>query len=76
MVLMICLGAYAAGYYLSMFVFVSHPGRAAPREFDAQPETAVAILIPARDEGERAVRVIHSLLRHDHPGEIGIYLLL
>jgi len=41
-----------------------------------QPDDSVAVLIPARNEGESAIRVIRSLLDQDHRGPLDIILLL
>ena len=72
--LTIALTAYSLGHYLC--VLVSLPRRLKPREFDDHPEKQVAILVPARNEGEGAVRAIQSLMDQDHGGAIEVFLLL
>ena len=69
-----CLVVYSIGYYLCMCVFLF--ARPTPRVFTDFPGDAVSVLIPARNEGERAVRIVQSLLEQDHHGTIDIYLLL
>lgn len=73
-VLTALLGTYALGHALSMVAFL--PGAPARRAFDAYPEDSAAVLIPARNEGQGALRVIHSLLQQDHAGTLAITLLL
>ncbi len=67
------LSAYSLGHYYCAAVFLF--GRVKRRTFGA-PDDAVAILIPAKNEAERALRAINSLLRQDHRGPIEIYLLV
>lgn len=45
---------------------------------DASPQVdfAVSVLIPARDEGEHALRVIRSVLAQDYAGPVDVWLLL
>ncbi len=69
-----CLAAYAAGHYFCAGVFLFSVPR--PRAFEAHPVDPVAVLVPARNEGERALRVIASLLAQDHAGPIEIILLV
>lgn len=84
-ILMTILAVYAVGYYVSIFVFLL--ARAQVRSFndareddvqasDARVRNEVAILVPAREEGARAIRIIRSLLQQDYPGPIEILLLL
>lgn len=73
-VLTTILSVYSLGHYLCALVFLS--GRTKPRTFTDPPLDTVAILIPAKNEGERALRAITSLLEQDHAGTIEIYLLL
>ncbi len=68
------LAAYALGHYLCVLVFML--ARPRPRGFPGRPRQSVAVLVPARDEGPAARRVIRSLLDQDHAGELEIHLLL
>lgn len=68
------LAVYSLGYYVLALVFVF--GRPKPATFADEPTDAVSVLVAARDEGDRALRVITSLLEQDHRGPIEIYLLL
>jgi len=43
---------------------------------EPQAQGAISVLIPARDEGERALRVIRSLLAQDYTDFVEIWLLL
>ncbi len=72
--LTIALTAYSLGHYLCALVCL--PRRVRPREFADHPDDSVAVLIPARNEGEGAVRAIQSLLDQDHGGSLEIFLLL
>ncbi|MFO0547354.1 MAG: family 16 glycosylhydrolase [Polyangiaceae bacterium] len=72
--LTVALAAYSLGHYLSALVFVA--GRRRPRTFDAHPSDSVAVLVPARNEGDRALRVLASLSRQDHAGLVEAYLLV
>src|SRR5688572_27582989 len=72
--LTVALTAYSLGYYLCALVFVLSRRRS--REFADHPADSVAVLVPARNEGEAAVRAIRSLLEQDHRGPIEIHLLL
>jgi len=47
-----------------------------PHEKPAPSDVGVSVLIPARDEGERALRVIRSVLAQDHAGRLDTWLLL
>lgn len=73
-VLTVLLTAYSFAHYFSALVFLTE--RTKQRSFGPHPEVAVSVLIPARNEGERALRVIASVLEQDHTGAIDIYLLL
>ncbi len=73
-VLTAVLAAYALGHYLGSLVFLF--ARPRPRVFDARPQDSVSVLIPARNEGQQAVRVIESLLAQDHSGPVDVLLLL
>ncbi|MDP2308827.1 MAG: family 16 glycosylhydrolase [Pseudomonadota bacterium] len=73
-VLTVLLTSYSFAHYFSAFVFLT--SRKKQRVFEHHPELAVSVLIPARNEGERALRVITSVLEQDHTGPIDTYLLL
>jgi len=73
-VLTVGLTAYSLGHYLCALVFL--PARPRPREFPDHPEDGVAVLVPARNEGEAALRALRSLLDQDHHGRVEITLLL
>lgn len=68
------LSAYSLGHYFCAGVFLF--GRAKRRVFADHPSGAVAVLVPARNEGERLLRAMTSLQQQDHAGPIEIYLLL
>jgi beta-glucanase (GH16 family)/cellulose synthase/poly-beta-1,6-N-acetylglucosamine synthase-like glycosyltransferase len=68
------LSAYALGHYLCALVFLV--GRKRTREFSPRSREAIAVLIPAKNEAERALRAITSLAEQDHAGPVEIYLLL
>lgn len=72
--LIVCLATYGLGLYASAIVFWL--GRPPLRVSATRPTDAVSVLVPARSEGERALRVITSLLAQDHAGPIEITLLL
>lgn len=72
--LTIGLAAYSLGHYLCALLFVT--ARPRPRSFADHPGDSVAVLIPARNEGDRAGRVLASLLSQDHRGPIEIHLLV
>ncbi|NCN09250.1 MAG: family 16 glycosylhydrolase [Leptospira sp.] len=72
--LVILLSIYSLGHYLCVIVFLK--GRSGFREFNEYPDRSVAVLIPARNEGEGTMRVIRSVLSQDHKGPLEIYLLL
>lgn len=68
------LSVYGLGHYLAALVFFGRRRAEAPPP--TGPAAEVAVLIPARDEAEGALRAITSLLAQDHPGRIHVYLLL
>ncbi len=68
------LAAYALGHYVGAIVFVF--ARPRPRVFDARPQDSVSVLVPARNEGQQAIRVLESLLAQDHAGPVHGLLLL
>jgi len=70
----LCLAAYSLGLYLSSAVFLGW--RPDPRPFPEFPTDAVAVLVPSRNEGAGAVRVLRSLLDQDHRGLVEAHLLL
>ncbi|MBT3221281.1 MAG: glycosyltransferase family 2 protein [Proteobacteria bacterium] len=72
-VLTALLATYSLGHYFCAAVFLT--SRRHRRSFGF-PEDSVAVLIPARNEGERAMRAINSLLAQDHRGPIEIHLLV
>jgi cellulose synthase/poly-beta-1,6-N-acetylglucosamine synthase-like glycosyltransferase len=75
--LIILLAVYATGHVLGALVFLLTRARArAPIPASTTPTDGVAVLIPARNEGEAAVRVLESLLRQDHHGPVQAYLLI
>ncbi len=73
-VLLILLSIYSVGLYLGVFVFLK--ASVGDKEFNEYPEDSVAVLIPARNEGEGTMRAIRSVLSQDHKGSLEIYLLL
>lgn len=68
------LAAVAVGHLLSALIFVA--SRPRPRTFGARPTEGVTVLIPARNEGQQAIRVLDSLLDQDHAGPVHAVLLL
>lgn len=71
---MVLLTAYASGHYACALLYlVSRRVRPAR---DGYPQDPVTVLIPARNEGEGALRVIRSLLAQDHAGPLEIMLLV
>lgn len=73
-VLTVGLSAYSLGHYLCALVFLL--GTRKPRHFAEHGDASVAVLVPARNEGDRALRVITSLVDQDHAGLVEVYLLL
>ncbi len=71
--LTLILAAYAAGHALAVLAFLARR-RTAP--LTARPTDAVAVLIPARHEGDGALRVLTSLLNQDHAGPVEAWLLI
>ncbi|MFT7519800.1 MAG: cellulose synthase/poly-beta-1,6-N-acetylglucosamine synthase-like glycosyltransferase, partial [Kiritimatiellia bacterium] len=74
LVLTLFLFAYALGHYLFAVVFLI--ARTPQRSFDEHPTDSVTVLVPARNEGEGAVRAIGSLLAQDHRGPLTVALLV
>ena len=72
--LIVALAAVALGHVLSALVFVAARPRA--RTFGARPDEPVTVLVPARNEGQQALRVLESLLDQDHAGPVDAVLLL
>lgn len=72
------LGAYAVALYATTFAFVLAQWRARRRKprTAPPPDTAVTVLVPARNEGAMALRVIQSLLEQDTPAPVAVHLLL
>lgn len=68
------LTAYAGGHYLFVALFLA--ARASGRVFTEAPLDAVTVGVPARNEGDGAVRCVRSLLAQDHAGSIEIALLI
>lgn len=73
-ILLVILWLYSLGHYICLLVFLK--GTAVARDFAEYPEDSVAVLIPARNEGERSMHAIQSVLAQDHRGPLEIYLLL
>ena len=71
--LIVLLAAYSLGHYFCALVFASV--RRGERSFPSS-SAAVSVLVPSRDEGDSARRVIESLLAQDHDGPLSIYLLV
>ncbi|MFO0728559.1 MAG: family 16 glycosylhydrolase [Myxococcota bacterium] len=72
--LTVLLSAYSLGHYLCAGLFL---WRRRPRRSESGgPTDAVAVLIPAKNEAEGALRAVQSLLAQDHAGELEIYLLV
>ncbi|MFZ5480325.1 MAG: family 16 glycosylhydrolase [Myxococcota bacterium] len=69
----VALGAWSLAHWLCAAVFLAtRPrGRAEPVGADS-----VAVLIPAREEGERAARAARSALAQDHAGPVEVHVLL
>lgn len=72
-VLIMTLAVYAAGHLLAVIAYLL---RARPTPPTAPPPSTVAVLIPARNEGAAAVRVLASLRAQDHAGRVEAYLLI
>ena len=72
-ILVILLFVYAAGLYGAAWVamFARRPAPPGPPSPDP-----IVVLVPARHEGDRALRVVSSLVAQDHPGPVQIHLLL
>lgn len=68
------LAAYGLGYYLCGLLFYATRGRT--QVAGDAPQEPVAVLVPARDEGQRALRVLASLLAQDHRGPLQVHLLI
>jgi len=68
------LSVYSLGHYLCAAVFLL--ARARKRTFTERPTDAVAVLVPAKNEAERALRAITSILAQDHAGPVEVYLLI
>ncbi len=68
------LTLYSLAHYLCALVFILW--RPKKRSFSDDPRDAVSILVPARNEGESALRAIVSLVEQDHSGPRSIYLLI
>src|SRR4051812_15586791 len=73
-VLTTLLSVYSLGHYLCAVVFAF--GRTKRKSFAESPGDSVAVLIPAKNEADRALRAITSLLQQDHVGAVEVYLLL
>lgn len=67
------LTAYAAGHWLLALAFLL---RRRPTPVGDRPEDGVTVLIPARNEGDGALRVLTSLLNQDHAGPVHAVLLI
>lgn len=72
-VLTAILTVYALGHYLCALAFAAREKSVPPA---GRPEDRVAVLIPAKDEAERAVRAILSARRQDHAGPVDVFLLV
>ena len=72
-VLILALAAYAFGHLIAVFAYLLR-GRAPVNP--PPPPSTVAVLIPARNEGAAAARVLASLRQQDHAGRVEAYLLI
>jgi len=68
------LTLYAVAHYFCATVFVF--GGPKRRNFTEHPEDEVSVLVPARNEGEWALRALASLEQQDHRGAVTSYLLV
>ncbi|MBL4637214.1 MAG: glycosyltransferase family 2 protein, partial [Kofleriaceae bacterium] len=68
------LTLYSLAHYLCAAVFLFSPSK--KRSFDGDPMDAVSVLVPARNEGESALRALASLVEQDHSGPRTLYLLI
>jgi len=68
------LTLYSLAHYLCAAVFLFSSRK--ERSFEGEPNDAVSVLVPARNEGESALRAIVSLLEQDHTGSLTVYLLI
>ncbi len=73
-VLITGLTLYSLAHYLCASVFLLH--RPPRRAFPDYPDDAVSVLVPARNEGESALRALDSLAGQDHRGPLTAYLLV
>jgi cellulose synthase/poly-beta-1,6-N-acetylglucosamine synthase-like glycosyltransferase len=77
--LVVLLAAYSLGHYTCVLVFAGTRLRPGPPPSldhgDVEPPP-VTVLIPARNEGERALRAIASVMAQDHRGKITVVLLV
>jgi len=78
-VLIVALAIYAAGLYAAALSFLwarlAGARRPAPEAEARDDERAVTVLVPARDEGAMALRVIQSLLDQDTRRAVHVHLL-
>lgn len=72
--LTLALALYATGHLVCVLILAS--SRRPERVFEGGPSTPTSVLIPARNEGPAAIRVINSLVAQDHNGPVDIVLLL
>ncbi len=73
----LCTGvlvAYAALHYWAALGFLLLPARG--QKPDSFPDDSVVVWVPARHEGERALRALSSLTHQDHRGFVEVVLLL
>lgn len=75
-VLVVILAIYAAGLYAAAAAFVVSRFAARRRLPPAASDLAITVLVPARNEGAMAVRVLRSLLRQDTPAAVTVHLLI
>ena len=72
-VFILTLAVYAAGHLIAVVAYLL---RGRPPVNPPAPPSTVAVLIPARNEGAAAVRVLASLRAQDHTGRVEGYLLI
>lgn len=68
------LTLYSLAHYLCAAVFLF--SRSKERSFTGDPMDAISVLVPARNEGESALRALASLVAQDHSGPRTLYLLI
>ena len=73
-VLTVGLATVAFGHVLTSLVFIA--ARPRGRTFGQHPTGPVTVLVPARNEGQQAIRVLDSILAQDHADAVDAVLLI